>query len=97
MFRRVLPLLVLACAASGCASVEPEFSDAPPPARAPARALTADQAYNAGVLDAERGDYDAARREWDLCLKVSAPGSPSRLDCMVALENGVAPPAAARP
>ena len=86
MFRRASILLLLAAAASGCASLK-NFVDAPndPPVAVPK--TTPEQAYNAGVIFLERGDYDSARREWDRCVAMSTPDSNSRVDCMVALEK----------
>ena len=90
MFRRA-PLLLLLLAPAGCASLKNAFVDGPndPPVAVPK--TTPEQAYNAGVIYLERGDYDAARREWDRCLAMSAPDSASRVDCMVALEKMAAP------
>lgn len=91
MFRRVPFLFIAVLAASGCASLKNAFTDGPsePPVAVPK--TTPEQAYNAGVIFLERGDYDAARREWDRCLAMSSPDSSSRVDCMVALEKLAAP------
>ena len=86
-----LSLLALACAVSGCASVKSAFTDSPSEAAVVIPKSTPEQAYNAGVIFVERGDYDAARREWDRCVAMSSPDSPSRVDCMVALEKMAAP------
>jgi hypothetical protein len=94
---RFLPLLALACAVSGCASVQSAFTDSPSEAAIVIPKSTPEQAYNAGVLFQERGDYDAARREWDRCVAMSPPDSPSRVDCMIALERAAAPSAATEP
>lgn len=91
MFRRTLAVLLLACAASGCASVKAAFTDSPSEAPVEVPKITPEEAYNAGVIDQERGDYDAARREWDRCVAMSAPDSSSRVDCMVALEKTASP------
>ncbi len=94
MRRRFLPLFLLSCAVSGCASLRSALTDAPD---APSEAAvevpksTPEQSYNAGVLDVERGDYDAARREWNRCLAMSSPESEARVDCLVALEKSAAP------
>ena len=88
---RSLLLLVLAGAVSGCASLRASFVDAPSEAAVVVPKLTPDQAYNAGVILLARGDYDAARRELDRCVAMSSPDSPSRLDCVVALERMAAP------
>ncbi len=88
------PLLALAFAASGCASVKSALTDSPSDAPIEIPKTTPEQAYNAGVIFQERGDFDAARREWDRCLAMSAPDSPSRVDCMVALEKTAMPSAA---
>jgi hypothetical protein len=80
-------LLILACCVSGCASYESELTDAPPDAAFPVPKISPEAAYNAGMLDHERGDDAAARRELDRCIAASAPDSDSRLDCMVALEQ----------
>ena len=84
-------LLVLICAVSGCASLKSAFSDSPSEAAVAIPKSTPDQAYNAGVLFLERGDYDAARREWDRCVAMSPPDSASRVDCTVALEKMALP------
>ena len=89
-----LPLLALVCAVSGCASVKSAFTDSPSEAAVVIPKSTPEQAYNAGVIFQERGDFDAARREWDRCVAMSSPDSPSRVDCMVALEKTAAPSAA---
>ncbi|HEX4047143.1 MAG TPA: hypothetical protein VH309_04890 [Elusimicrobiota bacterium] len=96
---RLFSLLVLACAVSGCAALNAGFADddAPPEAAAPAPPLTPEQAYDDGILLQERGEYDAARREWDRCLAISSPDSPARVDCMVALEKTAAPAEASEP
>jgi hypothetical protein len=94
MSRRVLAPILLACAVSGCASLKAAFTDAPAEAPVVIPKSTPEQAYNAGVIFLERGDYDAARREWDRCVAMSPPDSPSRVDCMVALEKLAGPPAA---
>jgi hypothetical protein len=91
ILRRILPIVALACAASGCASLQAALSDAPfdaaPDASTASLELTPQAAYDAGVLDLQRGDGAAARREWDRCLEISTADSPSRLDCMVAIER----------
>ena len=99
MNRRIFLLLALAAAVSGCAGLksalaDPSFdasseglSDAPADRWIPAPKVTADQAYDAGVLDLVRGDDVAARREWNRCVAISTPDSAARLDCMVALEK----------
>jgi hypothetical protein len=91
---RFLPILALTCAVSGCASMQGAFTDTPAEAAVAVPKSTPEQAYNAGVLLLERGDYDAARREWDRCVAMSSPDSQSRVDCMIALEK-MAQPAAA--
>ena len=89
MIRRRLPLVLLfACAASGCASLQSALADAPSDvAPAPVVKTTPEAAYNAGLLDMVRGDDAAARRDWNRCLAMSSADSPSRVDCMVALEK----------
>lgn len=82
-----LPVL----AASGCASLKNALADAPAEAPVEVPKTTPEQAYNAGVIFLERGDYDSARREWDRCVAMSAPDSSSRVDCMVALEKMATP------
>jgi Flp pilus assembly protein TadD len=67
------------------------FTDSPSEAAVEVPRTTPDQAYNAGVLLMERGDYDAARREWDRCVAMSPPDSSSRVDCAVALEKLATP------
>jgi hypothetical protein len=88
MASRLAPLLILAWALSACASLAPADSLA---GAAPAAKGTAQDAYEAGVLLQERGDAPAARREWDRCVAMSSPDSPSRLDCLVALEKTALP------
>jgi hypothetical protein len=86
-------LLVLAlvpavvCAFSGCASMEASEEDGPAVAPAPLLRRTPEQSYDAGMTALVRGDAAAAALEWDRCLAASAPDSPARLDCMVALEK----------
>ena len=94
MSRRALAIFVLSCVVSGCAEVKSAFTDSPSEAPVVIPKSTPEQAYNAGVIFLERGDYDAARREWDRCVAMSPPDSPSRVDCMVALEKLAGPPAA---
>jgi hypothetical protein len=91
MRSRLLPLLVLSCAVTGCASMKDAFTDSPSEAPVVIPKSTPEQAYNAGIIFLERGDYDAARREWDRCVAMSPPDAPSRVDCMVALEKLAAP------
>jgi hypothetical protein len=88
---RVLPLPALAVLFSGCASMTSAFTDSPSEAAVAIPKSTPEQAYNAGVIFLERGDGDAARREWDRCVAMSPPDSSSRVDCMVALEKLAAP------
>lgn len=96
MDRRALFFLLIASSLtlSGCAALAPLVADDP----SEARALPADipkttpaQAYDAGVLDVERGDYDGARREWNRCLAMATPDSSLRVDCLVALEKLAVP------
>lgn len=96
MVRRGLTALLFACAFSGCASVREFAADPGPEPSAPVVKSTPEQAYAAGVDYLQRGDYDAARREWDKCLAMAAPDSNARLDCMVARER-LAYPAASEP
>ena len=91
MSRRAPFLLLLVCAASGCASLKSAFTDSPSEASIVVPKTTPEQAYNAGVIFQERGDFDSARREWDRCLAMSAPDSAARVDCMVALEKTASP------
>ncbi|HXT00185.1 MAG TPA: hypothetical protein VN915_05890 [Elusimicrobiota bacterium] len=97
MFRRAASLSLAAIsslsilAASGCASLKNALTDAPSEATVEVPKTTPEQAYDAGVIFLERGDYDAARREWDRCVAMSSPDSSSRVDCMVALEKMSAP------
>lgn len=84
---RLLSILALAGAALGCASLKSAFTDSPAEAAVAVPKSTPEQSYNAGVLFLERGDYDAARREWDRCVAMSPPDSQSRVDCTVALEK----------
>jgi hypothetical protein len=84
-------LLSFVCALCGCASLKGAFTDPPSEAAIEVPKTTPEQAYNAGVIFQERGDYDAARREWDRCVAMAAPDSASRLDCMVALEKTASP------
>jgi len=87
MFRRAAVLFLAVAAASGCASLKGAFTDSPSDAPVEIPKTTPEQAYNAGVIFLERGDYESARREWDRCVAMSAPDSSSRVDCMVALEK----------
>lgn len=87
MFRRAAFLLLAALSVSGCASLKSAFTDSAADAPVEVPKTTPEQAYDAGVIFLERGDYDAARREWDRCLAMSSPDSSSRVDCMVALEK----------
>jgi hypothetical protein len=90
--RGLFPLLILACAVSGCASLQAELADAPSDdAPAPVARTTPQAAYDAGVLDMVRGDDAGARSEWNRCLAISSADSPSRLDCLVALEKLASP------
>ena len=91
MFRRAAFLCFAVLAASGCASLKNAFTDSPAEAPVEVPKTTPEQAYNAGVIYLERGDYEAARREWDRCVAMSAPDSSSRVDCMVALEKMATP------
>lgn len=91
MFRRAPFLLLLVCAVSGCALLKNAFTDSPSEAAVEVPKTTPEQAYNAGVIFQERGDFDSARREWDRCLAMSAPDSDARVDCMVALEKTASP------
>jgi hypothetical protein len=88
---RLLLLPVLALAFSGCASLKSAFTDSPSEAVIEVPKTTPEQAYNAGVIFQERGDFDSARREWNRCLAMSAPDSAARLDCLVALEKTASP------
>ena len=94
---RLALLFPFVLAVSGCASLNAAFTDSPSEAPVVVPKSTPDQAYNAGVIFLERGDYDAARREWDRCLAMSAPDSPSRVDCMVAIEKLTVPSSAMEP
>ncbi len=88
MASRSRPLLImLACAFSGCASVRQFASDVDSGPPVLIVKSTPARAYAAGVDYLQRGDYDAARREWDRCLAMAAPDSPARLDCLVARER----------
>jgi hypothetical protein len=86
MLRRAA-LLILVLPFSGCAAVRDFARDPYEPAAAPLPNLSAPQAYAAGVILYQRGEYDAARREWGRCLDTSAADSSARLDCLVALEK----------
>ena len=88
---RFLALPALVCSVSACASLKSAFTDSPSEAAVAIPKSTPEQAYNAGVVFLERGDYDAARREWDRCVAMSPPDSTSRVDCMVALEKLASP------
>lgn len=90
-------LLVLAGAVSGCASLKSAFTDSPSEAAIEVPKTTPEQAYNAGVIFQERGDFDAARREWNRCVAMSTPDSSARVDCMVALEKTALPTSAMEP
>lgn len=85
--RGPLLFLLLCCAASGCASVKSFVADeaSVPPVQVPK--LTPAQAYESGAVNAARGDYVAARRDWNRCLAMSSPESEARMDCLVALER----------
>lgn len=87
MGRRALALLILSGALTGCASVRSLVADGPgdPPVEVPK--LTPAQAYDEGVLNVTRGDYAAARRDWNRCLAMTTAESPLREDCLVALEK----------
>jgi hypothetical protein len=87
-------LLALVCAASGCASLQSALDAPDDEARSAAaaaiptiRKITPEAAYDAGALALVRGDDAAARREWDRCLAISSADSPSRVNCLVALER----------
>ena len=94
---RLLLVPLFALAFSGCASLKAAFTDSPSEAAIEVPKSTPDQAYNAGVIFLERGDFDAARREWDRCVAMSSPDSSSRVDCTVALERLASPSAAMEP
>ncbi|MFI5345824.1 MAG: hypothetical protein ACHQ51_05575 [Elusimicrobiota bacterium] len=85
--RGPLLFLLLCCAASGCASLKTFVADdyAAPPVEVPK--MTPAQAYDSGAMNAARGDYVAARRDWNRCLAMSSPESSARMDCLVALER----------
>jgi hypothetical protein len=87
MDRRGLLLFLLSLTFSGCASLPDSAADAAFEAPVAMAKSTPSQAYDAGVLAVQRGDYDAARREWDRCLAMSSPESPVRVDCLVAIES----------
>ena len=87
MDRRGLSLLLFVLAFSGCASMKAFVADdyAAPPVEVPK--MTPTQAYESGAMNAARGDYVAAKRDWNRCLAMSQPDSSARMDCMVALER----------
>jgi hypothetical protein len=89
MDRRIFLLLALSGCVSGCASLRSALTDAP----VDVPKSTPEQAYNTGVMYLERGDSAAARREWDRCLAMSAPGSGANMDCALALEKLASPAA----
>ena len=88
--RGPLLFLLLCCAASGCASLK-TFVDQPAEKPAVVPRMTPAQAYNSGAINAARGDYDAARRDWNRCLAIASPESDARMDCLVALERLATP------
>jgi hypothetical protein len=94
--RGPLLFILLCCAASGCASLKSLVADDPADAPVAIPKMTPAQAYGSGALNAARGDYDAARRDWNRCLAMSTPESSARMDCMVALER-LAGPVATEP
>ena len=63
------------------------LADSRPEAQVAAQEITPEQAYDSGVTDLVRGDAVAARYELDFCVARSAPDSPVRVDCLVALEK----------
>jgi hypothetical protein len=76
MDRRALLLFLSMCALSGCATAPVEVPK-----------MTPAQSYEAGLLNVTRGDYAAARRDWDRCLAMTTPESSERGDCLAALEQ----------
>jgi len=96
MGRRGLFFLLLACAVSGCASLKSFVADDMAEPRVVVPKMTPAQAYDSGAMNAARGDYDAARRDWNRCLAMTSPENPARMDCLVALEQ-LASPAARQP
>jgi hypothetical protein len=89
-------VLFLSCALTGCASLKTFVADDPSEAPVAVPKMTAAQAYDSGAMNAARGDYDAARRDWNRCLAMSSPESSARMDCLVALER-LANPGASQP
>ena len=87
MDRRGLLFIVLACALSGCASMKAFVADGPPDAAVEIPKMTPAQSYDSGVMNVTRGDYAAARRDWNRCLAATSPDSSLRMDCLVALEK----------
>lgn len=84
--RGLLPFLLI-CALSGCASLKTFVSDGPGSAPVVVPKMTPAQSYDAGVLNMTRGDYSAARRDWERCLAMTTPESSLRGDCLAALEQ----------
>lgn len=99
-FSRCLTLVTTGQTAGGCmagleltrGSLE-RGQDAPahlgnPPARAPAAGrddAAASQAFLAGMIYFQKGDYEKARGSWALCVKLSPPGGASLDDCRAGL------------
>lgn len=76
MDRRGLLLFLSLSVLTGCASLP-----------APVPKMTPSQSYEAGMLNMTRGDYAAARRDWNRCLAMTNPESRERGDCLAALEQ----------
>lgn len=87
MDRRGLLFLLLSFLASGCASVKNFIADDMAEPRVVVPKLTPSQAYDSGLMNVARGDYDAARRDWNRCLAMTTAENPARMDCLVALEK----------
>ena len=86
MGRWGLLLIALPILAGACAAPE-AFVVAAPPEDFVELPATPARDYEAGALNVVRGDYAAARRDFDRCLATSSPASAARLDCLVAREQ----------
>lgn len=87
MARRGPLLFLFVLAFSGCAAVRSFTEDPAGPVPADVPRMTPAEAYDSGVMNVTRGDYAAARRDWNRCLAMTTPESPLRGDCLVALEK----------
>ncbi len=91
MDRRGLFLLLSTLAVSGCASVKSFVAAMPSEPAVEVPRMTPAQAYDSGLMNVARGDYDAARRDWNRCLAMTTADNPARMDCLVALERLASP------